>query len=78
MIEMDVRQQQLPDVSNRYPLRVERLEQPVKRGRRARVDERHPVGALQHGRSDDAGPPQEIQIEIVHAARENAHVVNQP
>ena len=49
MIEMDVRQQELTDVPNRYPLRVERFQEPIERGRRAGIDERHPAGALQHG-----------------------------
>ena len=77
VIEMDVRQQQLTDVPNRYPLRARAFEEPVERGRRAGVDDRHPVGALQDGAGDDAGPAQKIQIDVVHAAGENAHVGSQ-
>ena len=74
VVEVDVRQQHLPHVAHRYPLRAEGFDEPVERGRGTGVDQRHACGGLQDRRGDDARAPQKVQIDVVHAACEDAHV----
>ncbi len=65
VVEMDVGQEQLADVGDADSLAPERGSQGVERGRRPRVDERHPARALQDGGRDDLGISKKVEVDVV-------------
>ena len=75
VIEVDVREQDLPHVAQADPLRRECLRQAGQRRRRAGIHQRDAAGAAENRRRDDVGTAEKIEVDVVDAARELMHEV---
>ena len=73
VVEVDVGEENRPDVGRRDALLAERRAQGVEARRRAGVDEGGPAGVLEDGGGDDPGLAEEVQVGIGDAARDRWH-----
>src|SRR5262245_35375883 len=73
VIQMDMGQQDATDVPDRYPLLSERLGERIECRGWARIDDGHTASIFEDGRRDDAGTPEKIEIDVIHAACKCAH-----
>ena len=73
VVEMNMRQKNRTDVGDTNPLSTQFRAKGVETGRRPRVHERHPAGALYRGGGNNFGLPEKIQVGIGDAARNGLH-----
>ncbi len=73
MVEMDVGQQDGGDVTHRDPVLLQRRTQCLEATRRARIDQRHAAGGLQHGGRDDPWEAKEVHINVRQASGNRVH-----
>jgi len=78
VIEVDMREQQLPHVAETDAAVVERRCQRRHRRRRPRVEQRDAGRAVQDRRRDDLRASQEVEIEVVETCGERGHPVTPP
>ena len=73
VIEVDVRDEDLPHVLEPDPLPRQRRRQVIEGRRRPRVDQRHAGRSVEDRRRDDLGPAEEIEVDVVESGRERRH-----
>ena len=67
MVEMDMGQQDRPNLGNRRPSKRQRRPKRLERGRRARIDDRDAVPAHEQAGGDDLRLTEETQIDVIQS-----------
>jgi hypothetical protein len=73
VIEMDMREQDVPHIPHRHALLLERPLQVFDRGRRTWIDERNAGRAVQNRRRDDFRDAEKVEVDIVEPRRKCGH-----
>jgi len=73
VIEVDVRQQQLPDVRDRDPLPLQGRTQVLERRGRPGIDQRDVSRCLEDGGGDDLGAAKKVEVDLIKPGGECRH-----